>query len=127
MIINLRLIWSRIIASCHLLGNFYKLHNSYFPDILLFWRVNIYIKIDLLRVTQCLTMSKILSFVHCAESFYDPEPKWRWGHIQKHGFCSVSLRATPKMFHLCASDRYVQVWLVAVSNAKQPFCLFSYI
>lgn len=58
------------------------------------WRVNIYNKIDLLRVTQCLTMSKILSFILCAESFYDLEPKLRWGHIQKHGLCSVSLLAT---------------------------------
>lgn len=75
MIINLRSIWSMRIASYHPLGNFYKWQNSYFPDFLLFWRVNRYTKIDLLRVTQCLTMSKILSFVHCAESFYDSETK----------------------------------------------------
>lgn len=64
---------------------------------------------DLLRATQCLTMSKILSCVHCAESFYGSEPKGRWGHIQKHGLWSVPLLATPKMFHLHASDRYGQV------------------
>lgn len=125
MVINLRLIWSRRIASCHPLGNFYKWQNSYFPDIPLFWRANIYIKIDLFRVTQCLTMSKILSSVHCAERFCASEPKWRWGHIQKCGLCSVSLLATLKVFHLHAPDTCGHMWLVAVSNAKQPFCLFS--